>query len=66
MIHLSTEEPAATPLRLQLAAHAEIDFLLVSHMFTPRKATQPLQPGPVEMQNFVRLQAYDPDLTYKL
>jgi hypothetical protein len=66
MIHLSTEDPAATPLRLQLAAHAEIDFLLVSHMFTRRKATQPLRPGPVAMQHFVRIQVCDPDLTYKL
>jgi hypothetical protein len=66
MVHLFTEEPAVTPLRLQLAAIAEIDFLLVYHTFTARKATRPLQPGPVEMQHFVRLQAYDPDLTYKL
>jgi hypothetical protein len=66
MIHLSTEEPAATPLRLQLVAHTAIDFLLVSHMFSPRKATQPQQPGPVDLQHFVRLQACDPDLTYQL
>jgi hypothetical protein len=57
------QDSATTPLRLQPAAHAEIDFLLVSHMFVPPKATQALHLGQVELQHFVWLEACVPEIS---